>query len=83
MKNTEGKRGNAGNQHFLLFPTVFSTLSRLEIIILAMFDLLSADGREIIILAMFDLLSADGFNLVRSKILWLGKDVKFEICGKR
>ena len=27
-ENIEGKREKAGNQHFLFFPTVFSTLSR-------------------------------------------------------
>ena len=26
VQNTEGKGENAGNQHFLLFPTMFSTL---------------------------------------------------------
>ena len=34
LENTVGKdRENAGNQHFLFFPSVFSTLSRREIII--------------------------------------------------
>ena len=28
LKNIVGKRKNAGNQHFLLFPTMFSTLSK-------------------------------------------------------
>ena len=39
-----GKGENAGNQHFLLFsPTVFSTLSKTEIIILT-FNLLFANA---------------------------------------
>ena len=28
FENTVGKEENAGNQHFLLFPTMFSTLSK-------------------------------------------------------
>ena len=47
-----GKEENAGNQHFLLFPTVFSTLSQ----------------REIVILAIFNLSSANAFNLVMSNL---------------
>ena len=56
LENTVGKGENANNQHFLLFP-VFSTLSR----------------REIITLAMFNLTSANAFNLVTSKLLSFGK----------
>ena len=44
---------------FSPFPTMFSTLSR----------------REIIILATFDLSSAHALNLVNSKILSFGKDL--------
>ena len=57
LENTEGKGENAGNQHFLLFSTVFSTLSK----------------RENVILATFKLSSANAFNLVMSKILFFGK----------
>ena len=32
-ENTVGKGENTGNQHFLLFPSVFSTLSKREIIL--------------------------------------------------
>ena len=46
-----------GNQHFLLFPTVFSALSK----------------RKIVILATFNLFSANAFNLVTSKNLPFGK----------
>ena len=30
FENIVGKRENAGNQHFLLFPTKFSTVSKLR-----------------------------------------------------
>ena len=53
LENTVGKQENSGNQHFLLFQKRFSTLSR----------------REIIILAMFNLFSANAFSLDQSKIL--------------
>ena len=53
LENIVGKEENAGNQHFLPFPTVFSTLSK----------------REIIIFATLNLSSANAFNLVTSKIL--------------
>ena len=35
MEKTDGKGENASNQHFLLFPAVFSTLSKREIGILS------------------------------------------------
>ena len=35
FENIVGKGENAGNQHFLIFPTMFSTLSMTEIIIFA------------------------------------------------
>ena len=56
FENKVGKGENAGNHHFLLFP-VFSTQSK----------------KEIFILAMFYLLSANAFNLITSKILLFGK----------
>ena len=59
LENTVGKGENAGNQHFLLFPTVFSTLSK----------------REIIILANYNLSSANAFNLVKSKTLSFGNGI--------
>ena len=37
-EKTVGKGENAGNQHFLLFPTVFSALSERKIVILATFN---------------------------------------------
>ena len=49
LENTVRKEENAGNQHF---PTVFSALSK----------------REIVILATFNLSSASAFNLVMSKL---------------
>ena len=55
------KRENAGNQHFSLFPIVFSILSK----------------REIIILAQFNLSSANAFNLVTSTILSSGKVFRY------
>ena len=54
-----GKRGKRWYPAFSPFPTVFSTLLK----------------REIIILAMFKFSSADAFNLVMSKILLFGKDL--------
>ena len=48
---------NALETAFSSFPTVFSTLSK----------------REIVILVTFNLSSADAFNLVMSKILLFGK----------
>ena len=57
LENTGEKGENAGNQHFLLFPPVFSALSK----------------RKIVILATFNLLSANDFNLVKSKNLLFGK----------
>ena len=54
-----GKGENAVNQHFLLFPQCFLTLSK----------------KEIIILATFNFSSANAFNLVTSKILLFGKEL--------
>ena len=56
LENTMGTEENAGPSIFS-FPTVFSTLSK----------------REILILATFDLSSANAFKLVKSKILSNGK----------
>ena len=58
FENIVGKGENAGNQHFLLFPTMFSTLS----------------FREIIILAKFKLPSGNTFNLGQFKILSFGRE---------
>ena len=55
FENIVWKGENAGNQHF---PTMFSTLSK----------------TEIIIWATFILSSATAFNLVTSKILLFGKE---------
>ena len=57
LENTVGKGENAGNQHFLLFPTVFSTLSK----------------REIIIVTTSILSSTTAFNLDKAKILSFGR----------
>ena len=57
LENTVGKGESAGNQHFLLFQKHFLLLSK----------------REIIILAMFNVSSANILNLVKSKILLFGK----------
>ena len=53
LENTVGKEENAGDQHFLSFPTVFSVLPQ----------------REIVIVATFNLLYANAFNLIMSKNL--------------
>ena len=58
LENTVERGENAGNQHFLFFP-VFSSLWK----------------REIIILAMFNLSSANAFNLITSKILLFSKEL--------
>ena len=71
LENTVGNGENAGNQHVLL--TVFSSLSK----------------REIIFLATFNLSSAHAFNFVMSKILSCGKELRhlydlfIEICWKK
>ena len=39
-----GKGENAGHQHFLHFPIMFSTLSKTKIVILATLMLLSANA---------------------------------------
>ena len=72
FENTVGKGENAGNPLFLPFSTVFSTLSKREIIV---------------ILAMLNMLSANAFNLIMSKILLFDTGVKlvqFEgICRQK
>ena len=60
LENTVGKEENAGNQHFLLFPQCFQLLSQ----------------REIVILATFNLSTANAFDLVMSKNLSFGKGLK-------
>ena len=60
LESTVGKEDDAGKQHFLLFPQCFPTLSQ----------------SEIVILAMFNLSSANAFNLVMSKNLFFGKGLK-------
>ena len=47
------KGEKAGNQYFLLFPTMFSSVSE----------------TEIIVCTTLNLLSANAFNLVKAKIL--------------
>ena len=37
FENVEGKGENAGNKHFLLFPTMFPILSETEFVISASF----------------------------------------------
>ena len=44
VENIVGKGENAGNQHFLLFSTMFYTLSRRKIITLAKPNLSSANA---------------------------------------
>ena len=44
LENIVGKGENAGKQHFLLFPTMFSTLSNTEVLILPVFHLSSANA---------------------------------------
>ena len=60
LENTVGKGENDCNQHFSLFPTVFSTLSR----------------KEIIILTTSILSSANAFNLHQAKILLFGNELQ-------
>ena len=57
LENTVGKAENAGDQHFLLFPTVLSALSE----------------RKIVILVTYSFSSENAFNLVMSKNLSFGK----------
>ena len=59
LENIVGKGENAGNQHFLLFPTLFSTLSK----------------TNFKFLFTFILSPADAFNLDQSKILSFGKEL--------
>ena len=44
FENIVGKGENARKQHFLLFPTMFSTVSKTEIIIVATLNLSSANA---------------------------------------
>ena len=60
FENIVGKGENTGNQHFLIFSTMFSTLSK----------------REIGILATLNLSSANAFNLVRAIFFSFGKDLR-------
>ena len=66
-----GKRRKCWQPAFSAFPTVFSLLSK----------------REIIILALFNLLSEKAFNLITSKILLFGKELMwftvFSSTGRR
>ena len=57
LENTVVKEENAGIHHFLHFPQGFLLLSQ----------------REIVILAMYNLSSANAFNLVMSRNLSFGK----------
>ena len=54
------KRRKCGNQHFLLFPQCFVHYQK----------------RKIIILATFNLTSANGFSFVHSKILLFGRELE-------
>ena len=60
LENTAGKGENASYHHFLPFPMAFSIQSK----------------REIVILGIFNLMSANVFDLVTSKILSFGKRLK-------
>ena len=44
FENIVGKRENAGNQHFLLFPTMFSTLHKTNFMFSVTFILLSVNA---------------------------------------
>ena len=57
LENNVGKGENAGNQHFLLFPAMFSTPIK----------------RNFRFLAASDLSSANAFSLVKSKMIDLSK----------
>ena len=59
FENIVGKGENAGNPHFL-HATMFSILP----------------NTEIIILAAFDMSSANAFNLDQTKILLFSKEIK-------
>ena len=59
FENIVGKGENAGNQHFLLFPIMFSTLLKTN------FN----------IWVTFTLSSANSFSLDQSKILSFGKEL--------
>ena len=57
-----GKGENVGNQHFLLFPKMFSTQLKIKIVKLANFTFSSANA----------------FNLDQSKILSFGKEIEIK-----
>ena len=59
FENIVGKGENAGSKHFLLFPTMFSTLP----------------NQNFNFLVTFILSSANAFNLDGSKILSYGKEL--------
>ena len=58
FENIVGKEENAGNQHFLLFPQFFLSLSK----------------AKIFTIVNFILLSGNAFNLDQSRILSFGKE---------
>ena len=60
FKNIVGKGENAGNQHFVLFPKIFSSHPKIN------FNFSIA----------FNLSSAIAFNLDLSKILLFGKELR-------
>ena len=61
LENTVGKEGNAGNQHFHLFPQCFLPFPK----------------QVSIFSVTFILLSASSFNLDQSQNLSFGKDLNY------
>ena len=65
FENLVGKGENAGNQHFLLFPKMFTSLQKANL--------------DFFFLFTFILSSANALNLDQYKILSFGKELNVEI----
>ena len=66
FENIVGKGENDGNQHFLLFPTMFSSQSVTQIIIWITFEMLSANAFKLDWYQIF----LFGKELILSFIMW-------------
>ena len=72
LKNIAGKGENGSKQHFLFFSTMFCTISKTEIAIVATFELSSANALNLIFsknLSFCKELLHESFSMGESKIL--------------
>ena len=68
FENIVGKKENCFYKQFLLFPTMFSTLSKTEIIIFVTFNLSFASGFNLVWFKI--LLCGNGLSNVMFKYMW-------------